>query len=74
VLDMQTHTMLVEITGITQYGTEGAAEIVTNPEFLAEALRAAPRDWQRKNLQFVLHMNVISNYPATPRVIASYFW
>jgi hypothetical protein len=74
VLDTQTHTMLVEITGITQYGTEGAAEIVTNPEFLAEALHGAPRDWQRKNLQFVLHMNVISNYPATPRVIASYFW
>ncbi len=74
VFDSQTHAMLVEVTGCTQYGTEAAAEVVTDPELMAEALRGAPRGWQRKNLQLVLHMNVISNYPATPKVIASYYW
>jgi hypothetical protein len=74
VFDRQTHAMLVEITGITQYGTEAAGELVTNPEMLDEALSGAPSEWRKMNLQLVLHMNVISNYPATPKVIASYFW
>ncbi len=72
--DEQTHAMLVLATGITQYGTEAAAEVVTDPALLAEALQHAPVGWQHKNLQLVLHMSVISNYPASPSVIASYFW
>ncbi len=74
VFDRQTHAMLVEATGIDQYGTEAAGEVITNPELLQEALRSAPAGWERRNLQFVLHMNVIANYPATPKVIASYYW
>ncbi len=74
VFDRQTHAMLVEVTGITQYGTEAAAEVVTTADLLTDALRTAPSDWQHKNLQLVLHMAVISNYPATPKVVASYFW
>ena len=37
-----THAMLVEIAGITQYGTDAAADLVTNPDLMAEALRGAP--------------------------------
>lgn len=74
VFDPQTNMMLVEVTGITQYGTEAAAEVVTKPDLLAAALRSAPHDWQHKNFQFVLHMNVISDYPAKPKVVASYYW
>ena len=72
--DRQTHAMLIEVTGITQYGTESAAEVVTDPGLLVDALKSAPGGWERKNLQLVLHMNVISNYPATPKVVASYYW
>jgi len=70
----QTRAMRVEISGITQYGTEAASALVTNSNLLAEALRTAPRDWERKNLQFVLHVKVISGAPASPEVVASYFW
>jgi hypothetical protein len=66
--------MLVELAGITQYGTEAASDLVTNPDLLAEALRTAPPDWEKKNLQFVLHVKVISGAPTSPRVVASYFW
>jgi hypothetical protein len=68
-----THAMLVELAGITQYGTDAAGDLVTNPDLLAEALRGA-KDWQTKNLQLVLHMKVIFGAPTSPQVVARYFW
>ena len=66
--------MLVEIAGITQYGTDAAGDLVTNPDLMAENLRDAPPDWQKKNLQLVLRVKVISSAPSTPKVVAKYFW
>src|SRR6266446_5246057 len=66
-----THAMLVELAGITQYGTDAAADVVTNADLMAEALRGAPRDWRTKNLQLVLHVKVISGTPSSPRVVAT---
>jgi len=70
----QTHSMLILISGCTQYGTEGAADLMTNSELLAAALREAPAGWQHKNLQLVLRMQVIANAPASPKVVAAHFW
>jgi hypothetical protein len=69
-----THAMLVEVAGITQYGTDAAAELVTNSDLLAEAVRTAPADWQKKNLQLVLHVKVIAGTPSSPKVVGSYYW
>jgi hypothetical protein len=69
-----THAMLVELAGILQYGTDAAANLVTNPELLAEAVRGAPPGWSQKNLQLVLHVKVISGVPSSPKVVAAYFW
>jgi hypothetical protein len=69
-----THAMLVELAGITQYGTDAAADLVTDPDLLAEALKGAPAGWQTKNLQLVLHVKVISGAPSSPRVEAAHFW
>jgi hypothetical protein len=69
-----THAMLVELAGITQYGTDAASDLVTNSDLMAEALRGAPKDWRTKNLQLVLHVKVISGAPTSPQVVAHYFW
>jgi hypothetical protein len=69
-----THAMLVELAGITQYGTDAASDLVTNGDLMAEALRDAPAGWQKKNLQFVLHVKVISGAPTSPRVVKAYYW
>jgi hypothetical protein len=69
-----TQAMLVEVAGITQYGTEAAADLITTPEFLADALQGAPQDWRNKNLQLVVHVKVISGTAASPKVVAKYFW
>jgi hypothetical protein len=69
-----THAMLVELAGMTQYGTDAASDLVTNPDLMADALHDAPAGWQQKNLQFVLHVKVISGAPGSPRVVKSYYW
>jgi len=72
--DPETHAMLILVSGCLQYGTEGAARLITNPGLLATALRDAPKDWQQKNLQLVIQFNVVANSPASSRVVASYYW
>ncbi len=68
-----THAMLVEMAGITQYGTDAAGDLVTNPDLMAEAVQGQP-DWQHKNMQLVLRVKVISGAPASPKIVARYFW
>jgi hypothetical protein len=72
--DPETHAMLILVSGCLQYGTEGAARLITNPDLLAAALRNAPKNWQQKNLQLVIQFDVVANSPASSRVVASYYW
>lgn len=74
VLDRDTGQVLVQVSGISRYGTEGAADLITNADLLAQALRDAPPGWQKKNIQIVLHVRVISGSPATPTILATHFW
>jgi hypothetical protein len=69
-----THAMLVEIAGITQYGTDAAGDLVTNPDLMTEAFHDAPAGWQRKNLQLVLRVKVIAGAPSSPKVVARNYW
>lgn len=69
-----TNSIIVEITGISHYGTEAAADLVTNSALLQEALRGLPAGWQQKNLQIVLHVEVISGFPSVPTVVATHVW
>jgi hypothetical protein len=74
VLDRDTGQVLVQVSGISRYGTEGAADLITNPELLAQALNDAPPGWPKKNIQIVLHVRVISGTPTTPTILATHFW
>ena len=69
-----TNDMIVEITGISHYGTQAATELFTNPTLVQQALRNLPAGWERKNIQIVLHVNVISGFPSVPTVVATYSW
>jgi hypothetical protein len=69
-----THAMLVEIAGITQYGTDAASDLVTNADVMNEEFQKAPAGWQGKNLQLVLKVKVIAGTPSSPKVVARYFW
>jgi hypothetical protein len=70
----ETGQPVVLIAGLTNFGTQAAGEFFTNQSLLTEALQKAPKDWEHKNFQFVLHTKIIGNTPERPIVVASYFW
>jgi hypothetical protein len=74
VLDANTGSVLVTIAGLDQTGTRAAGEFVTNPQLLATLVKDAPKDWSKKNLQIVLHTNVVNGIPESPSVVAAHYW
>ena len=74
VADPHTGQTVISAGGITTYGTQAAGDFLTSPEQFQEALRAAPRDWARKNIQVVLEVKVAEGTPGPPHVLAVHFW
>jgi len=60
--------------GITQFGTVAAGEFISNPTYFDAALKTAPGDWYRKNMQVVLSVKVMSGTAGPPSVLAVHFW
>jgi len=73
-LDSKSGQFLISAAGIGSPGTQAAGEVVSNVQYLEEALRTAPEDWNKKNIQLVVQTNVIDSIPGPPHVVASYFW
>ena len=74
IFDRETGQVLVAFGGLTHNGTRAAAECIMSAACLGAAVKDAPRDWERRNMQFVVRAKVVSDTPAAPEVIASYFW
>jgi hypothetical protein len=74
VFDPNTHNMLVEIAGISHFGTEAAADLVSNSALLTEALARVPAGWEHKNVQLVLRVKVIAGAAGVPAVVATHVW
>ena len=74
VMDPTTEQVVVVAAGITHYGTQAAGELLSNPEYFAEAVRNAPRGWSRKNMQIVLSAKVMSGTAGPPQILKVHFW
>ncbi len=74
ILNSKTGEILITAAGIGHAGTRAAGEFLTSPEDIDSLLLAAPRGWDKKNLQIVLHTTVINGSPNHPDVIATYYW
>lgn len=68
--DSATGQMLIAAAGITQYGTRAAGEFLTN----GDLLRTAQAQWQKKNVQVLLHTTVYKGTPSKPTVVAVETW
>jgi hypothetical protein len=73
-LDPTADRPVIIAAGLTQYGTVGAGELLTNPEYFSEAVRRLPPDWRKKNLQIVLRVPVVNRIAGRPRILASHVW
>jgi hypothetical protein len=65
---------IVSVGGVTAIGTVAGSEFLTHPAGWDAILRQAPKDWERKNLQVVIGVNVVNGNAGAPRVLATYFW
>jgi hypothetical protein len=74
VLNSKTGAVLVTIAGLDHTGTRAAGEFVTDPQLLATFVKNSPKDWSKKNLQLVIHTNVVNDIPGSPTVVATYYW
>ncbi|MEO8593743.1 MAG: hypothetical protein ABI759_10495 [Candidatus Solibacter sp.] len=74
VFDSKTGELLIAAAGITQYGTRAAGEFLTSPQWMTAFERSAPAGWQKKNLQVLLHTQVVGETPGPPTVVLAHFW
>jgi hypothetical protein len=65
---------IVVVSGVKWFGTEAAGRVVTDADQLAAIVRDLPADWEKRNLQVVLHVRVIGNTAAQPEVAAWHVW
>jgi hypothetical protein len=73
-LNSKTGQFVVSTAGTLATGTQAAGEFVSSSEYLEEALRTAPPDWAKKNLQFVVQATVTDSVPGPPQAVAIYTW
>jgi hypothetical protein len=59
------------VAGIDMTGTRAAAEFVRDPARLDAALGKLPNGWQNKDLQMIVHTDVVDNIPSDLQVVAS---
>ncbi len=72
--DATTEQMVLVVAGITQLGTQAAGEFLTTPEYFAEAVKRAPRGWNRENVQIVITAKVMENTVGPPQVMDVHVW
>jgi hypothetical protein len=62
------------LAGILGEGTEAASEVASNPTYLNEMLKKAPKNWDRLNLEAVIETNVIEGHAGPPAILAVETW
>ncbi len=73
-VDSTTDRPVIIAAGLTQYGTIGAGEFLTRPEYFSEATPKLGKNWERKNLQIVLSVPVVNRISGRPRVLITHVW
>ena len=74
VFDRTTDRMVVVAAGITHFGTAGAGDFLSHPEYFSEAAPQLSPDWPVKNLQIVLRIPVVQGASGHPQILATHVW
>ncbi|MDR3723116.1 MAG: hypothetical protein P4K83_01335 [Terracidiphilus sp.] len=74
IIEPERNRVVMSVGGFSQFGTEAAAEFLSDGAAMAEFSRNAPKGWRRKNIQIVLEMEISDNRAVRPRIIATNIW
>ena len=70
----ETGDFVLAIAGINTYGNQAATDFLSDPNQIGALIKTLPPDWESKNLQIVLHTNVVKEVPASINVEAVSVW
>ena len=65
---------LVSVAGMGGYGTLAATDFICKPENLKQLDASLGKDWQKHNLQVVLHIKIADFKPVSTSIIATHAW
>lgn len=60
--------------GFSVWGTEAAAELITDPNMMQTVLAQVPGKWDARNVQIVLECSVVRRESGMPRFVAAHSW
>lgn len=60
--------------GFMQHGTQEAGRILADPEALTPLLKRLPAGWRDRNIELVLHSQVVGDAPTLPELVGSHVW
>ena len=66
--------VVMVVGGVGYSGTRAAGDFITNPESISKMVDSLPKDWEKKNIEVVLHTTVKNQIPSAPDVVATYSW
>jgi len=70
----QTHRTVVLAGGINGYGTLAVSEFLSNSRYFQDLLAQAPRGWEKRQMEIVVSVDVISGSNGPPKLVAAHFW
>jgi hypothetical protein len=74
VFEQRSGQPVVSVAGITDFGTEAAAEFISDEDLLAQAFVDAPKQWDHKNLQLIIRTTVVGHTTGKPVFVARQIW
>jgi hypothetical protein len=74
VVDSKSGRTVIIAAGISTFGTQAAAEFLTEPARLEELARRAPHPLKDGSFQVLLFTKVIGNTPTPARIVDTHFW
>ena len=54
---------VLAIAGIGMYANQAASDFLSDPDRLGALLKTLPKGWEQKNLQVILHTNIVKDVP-----------
>jgi hypothetical protein len=74
ILDPETKQPTIIAAGVAPVGTLAAGNFVTDPQSLKDLAQSLPANWQNKNIEILINVNVIDGQPGPPRVVSTVVW
>jgi hypothetical protein len=66
--------VVVVIGGVGYAATRAAGDFIVDPQSISKMAKSLPKDWEKKNVEIVLHTSVKNQVPSPAEIVAAYCW